>query len=471
MKRITLLWGTFFMACSVFAQEGTTRQTIRLHFRQSKSNLESRYMDNAESLRRIDELLYSKTIQIDSVVVNSANCPLGTVPDNVRYCSERTDFVVDRLRSKRPDLAAKIFPDKREYYVWDRLYQLLSADPYYNNARVLRVVTSETTDWLKKSRIMNIDDTVSYRHLIKHYFPKMRYADVRVVYRSVGATPTVVAAPTVVATAQTNGNVPTTVGNANVERPQRFVAHRDTIVHLFKDTIYVIYKADGAVEKVAPEKVTKMREALIRPIVGQEAVVKEKRAREKAVARLDGERQFWPVALKTNLLYDAASVLNVELEMPIGRHFSVMAEGYFPWWLFESKQRCVQIRYGGIEGRYWFSDLGARSLKQNSMKGWFIGLYGGMGLYDLEWNKTGYQGSAYSGGVTAGYVHKIGREFSMEYSLGLGYMHTPYDKYNATPNGDDWTLVKEFSGKYNWVGPTKLKVSLIWRPSFINKKK
>lgn len=466
MKRITLLLGTFLMACSVFAQEGTTRQTVRLHFRQSKSNLESRYRNNAESFRTLDGLLYSKAIQIDSIVVNSANCPLGTVPDNVRYCNERTDFVMDLLRNKRPDLAARIFPDRREYYVWDRLYQLLSADPSYNNARVLRVVTSDAGDWIKKSRIMNLDDTVSYNYLIRHYFPLMRYADIRVVYRP-AEQQQVQVAPAVkgpeVAAGVVAGVGVAAAANLPVGRNGAVVV-RDTVVHVFRDTIYVIYKNGDEAERPFVEKKRQDKKEL-----KEEARKDSKRIAQKGLFK--GDRQFWPLAIKTNLLYDAASVVNLELEMPVGRHFSVMAEGYFPWWLFESKQRCVQIRYGGIEGRYWFADFGKHPLKENTMQGWFLGLYGGMGLYDLEWNERGYQGTAYSGGLTAGYVHKIGRDFSMEYSLGVGYMHTPYDKYKATPNGDDWTLVKEYSGKYNWVGPTKLKVSLIWRPSFINKKK
>ena len=37
-------------------------------------------------------------------------------------------------------------------------------------------------------------------------------------------------------------------------------------------------------------------------------------------------------ALKTNLLFDAVTALNFEVEVPIGKRFSVMVEDVFPWW-------------------------------------------------------------------------------------------------------------------------------------------
>ncbi len=61
-------------------------------------------------------------------------------------------------------------------------------------------------------------------------------------------------------------------------------------------------------------------------------------------------------ALKSNLLYDAVTVLNVKGEVPIGRRFSIEADWTFPWWLWEKEQNCIQILAGGVEARYWFGN-------------------------------------------------------------------------------------------------------------------
>lgn len=170
-------------------------------------------------------------------------------------------------------------------------------------------------------------------------------------------------------------------------------------------------------------------------------------------------------ALKTNLLYDAATALNAEIEIPIGKRWSIAAEYIFPWWLWKKKQIALESLSGNLEGRYWFGNREKRDV----MTGWFAGVYGGGGYYDLEWKKKGYQGEFYSVGLTGGFTHKISRNLRMEYSLGLGYIGTKYRKYQACYSCEDgdWNLQRISSGNNDWIGPTRLKISLVW---MLNKK-
>lgn len=170
-------------------------------------------------------------------------------------------------------------------------------------------------------------------------------------------------------------------------------------------------------------------------------------------------------ALKTNLLFDVATALNIELEVPIGKRWSIAGEYIFPWWLWEKKQTSLEVMNGNLEGRYWLGNRENREV----MTGWFAGLYGGGGYYDLEWKKKGYQGEFYSVGLTGGFTHKIGKNLRMEYSLGLGYLGTKYRKYKACDSSEDgdWHLIRIKSGHENWVGPTRVKISLVW---MLNKK-
>lgn len=171
-------------------------------------------------------------------------------------------------------------------------------------------------------------------------------------------------------------------------------------------------------------------------------------------------------ALKTNLLYDAATILNVSIEVPIGKRWSVAAEYVFPWWLEKGKQHALQVLYGTIEGRYWFPPkLKTPSKGQfNCMTGWFVGVYAMAGYYDLEYAGKGLQGeSLLSVGVTGGYAHSIGRNLRMEYSLGVGYMQTQYRSYEERLMSDDtWHLVRQNNGVFSWFGPTQAKISLVW---------
>lgn len=165
------------------------------------------------------------------------------------------------------------------------------------------------------------------------------------------------------------------------------------------------------------------------------------------------------LALKTNLLYDAMTALNIEIEVPIGQRWSIAAEYIFPWWLSDRKQHCLQSLSGYIEGRYWFGDRTNR----RQLTGWFAGVYTGGGYYDVEWNNKGYRGEfCIPIAMSGGYAHQIGCNLSMEYSLGIGSMRTSYREYASAICSDGvQRLIKQRSDTFNWVGPTRIKVSLV----------
>ncbi len=166
-------------------------------------------------------------------------------------------------------------------------------------------------------------------------------------------------------------------------------------------------------------------------------------------------------ALKTNLLFDVLSAINVELEIPIGKRWSVAGEWVFPWWLYEKKQYALQAGNGNLEVKYWFGDR----FRRKQLTGWFAGLYGGGGYYDLEQGDKGWQGEFWHAGIGGGYAHTIGRSgnWRMEYMLGFGYMATDYREYVPKTSADsEWHLMRRGSGHRIWVGPTRAKVSLVW---------
>ncbi len=166
---------------------------------------------------------------------------------------------------------------------------------------------------------------------------------------------------------------------------------------------------------------------------------------------------FPPFALKTNLLFDAASLINIELEVPINPHWSVNLEWNFPWWLNRKTNGfCIQALVGNGEVRYYFQDRDSRAMLQ----GWFAGFYGGGGYYDLQWKEEGNQGELHSVGFTGGYSFHVHRIFNIELSLGVGYMGTDYRHYALKENRT--ILAYQYTGNRLWFGPTKAKVSLVW---------
>lgn len=162
-------------------------------------------------------------------------------------------------------------------------------------------------------------------------------------------------------------------------------------------------------------------------------------------------------AIKTNILFDLATAINLEIEIPIREKFSVGAEWMFPWWIFDHNKYYTQLLMGTIEGRYWFQ----RTNKQEVLSGHALGLYISGGYYDFQWKKKGYQGEIVpSVGISYTYAHKVGKNFRLEYSLGLGVLNTTYRKYTAN---DGYTEFPWLSSRRTcWVGPTKAEVSFSW---------
>lgn len=163
-------------------------------------------------------------------------------------------------------------------------------------------------------------------------------------------------------------------------------------------------------------------------------------------------------ALKTNLLFDAALVPNIELEIPLGRRWSLNTEYMFPWWLIAGDKYCLQILSGGAELRYW---TGTRRRHRPLLAGHFLGLYAGGGKYDLQWKENGYQGEFFiAAGISYGYARRIARHLSLEFSIGIGMMKTDYRHYRAEK---DYSVLRwQENGNYTWLGPTKAKISLVW---------
>ena len=169
------------------------------------------------------------------------------------------------------------------------------------------------------------------------------------------------------------------------------------------------------------------------------------------------------VAAKTNLLYDAATALNFEVEVPIADRFSIMAEDVFPWWETGNKY-CFQLWEMGVEARYWFKPW--KTVGMEKLRGWFAGPYVMSAKYDFQFDKSiNYQGEFWSAGLTAGYAMPIGKKqkVNLEFSISYGYLESPFRHYQPT---DDYTkLIKDPANDGTFINilkyPTKAKVSLV----------
>lgn len=190
------------------------------------------------------------------------------------------------------------------------------------------------------------------------------------------------------------------------------------------------------------------------------------------------------LAVKTNLLFDAVLCPNVEVEMQLGRNsrWSVMGEVWFPWWRFDQNDKGMQNKYYrsdqrptrtsyelltiGAELRYWLAPR-CRAARP-FLTGTFVGIYGAGGKYDLGTDGKGDQGEFTSLGLTLGHSWVLSRHWNLELSASAGYVGGP--KVHYENEFDDTHLIYRRNNDFRYVGPTKLKLSLVWMIGNKNKK-
>ena len=185
------------------------------------------------------------------------------------------------------------------------------------------------------------------------------------------------------------------------------------------------------------------------------------------------------IALRSNLLYDALTWLNVGVEIPFAKgRFSVLYDHQFPWWRGGEGNNKFCMRYLQMSGevRWWFHPRTKPSTRhqivRQNLTGHFVGLYGMGGKWDFEHGrKICYQGEFWSAGFSYGYAMPIGRRLNLEFSLSVGYASIPYRHF--IPSEDYEVLYRDPNdvGTWNYFGVTKVGVTLVVPLQFNRTKK
>lgn len=171
-------------------------------------------------------------------------------------------------------------------------------------------------------------------------------------------------------------------------------------------------------------------------------------------------------ALRTNVL--AIPFMNLGVEVPLGRRWSVGADFYYPW-LWRSGHAagvdetgvCNELTAADAEVRYWFP---RRDMQDGQrLLGHSIGLYGAAGYFDFERGWSGHQGEFFNVGLDYLYAAPLFRgRMHLEAELGLGYIRSTARPYDCFEPGGRIYHRKGVTQNTTWVGPTRVQLSLVF---------
>lgn len=164
------------------------------------------------------------------------------------------------------------------------------------------------------------------------------------------------------------------------------------------------------------------------------------------------------VNIKTNLLYDATTTLNIGAEVRTGDNSSLDIPLSWNPWTFSRNRKWKHILVQP-EFRYWLRE---------AFDGHFFGLHAHYAYYNVGRLPHGpfskymaghrFQGRAVGAGISYGYRWDFRNpRWSMEATVGVGYAYLDYDKYACRECGE-----KLGHDTKNYFGPTKIGLSLIY---------
>lgn len=167
-------------------------------------------------------------------------------------------------------------------------------------------------------------------------------------------------------------------------------------------------------------------------------------------------------AVKTNLIYDATTTVNVGMEVGLAPRWTFDLSGNLNTW---SKNEYTKWKHWMVqpEARYWFCDRFSRH---------FIGahlLTGAFNFGNIDNNISflgtdfsvlsdyRYQGYAYGGGLAYGFAFVLSKHLNLELEVGAGYVYLDYEKFECADCGR-----KVGEGNHHYVGPTKAAINLVY---------
>lgn len=164
------------------------------------------------------------------------------------------------------------------------------------------------------------------------------------------------------------------------------------------------------------------------------------------------------VAVRSNMLYDAALTPDFGIELSLRPRWSLGVEGVYAWWSKESARRCWRIRGLWVEPRFWFG----RRPEERVLTGHHAGVYVSYHDYDFEFGGRGWQSHSGAAGVglSYGYSFPAGKRVNIDVGLRAGYSTGRIVRYR--PECGAYVCDKRYRNHY--VGITGLEVTLVWFP-------
>ncbi len=157
-----------------------------LDYPRNRTNIIPDYKDNREELAKIkamiDEITSNPDHEITGIYLTGYASPEGTYARNEQLSRERTlelrDYLLDRYPMPRNLYHADWVAED-----WTGLKKLITQFGMPDKDRVLYIINNVDIFEGREKQLMDLDQGVPYRYMLKEFFPRLRRVDYRITYR------------------------------------------------------------------------------------------------------------------------------------------------------------------------------------------------------------------------------------------------------------------------------------------------
>ena len=190
--------------------------------------------------------------------------------------------------------------------------------------------------------------------------------------------------------------------------------------------------------------------------------LEEEKAREAArLAAVEHRKLKASAALKTDFVlwgslmpgFEMGSFMpNLSAEVYFAKRWSVqLGGGYSNWDALSGSKGLYAVTGVDLEPRWWLKNDGL-------YRGFYAGVFGTYGDFDIQETTTGYTGTYFMGGVTGGWCQVLGRHLYLEAALRLGFRSAQGDNYTILNDHYYWDS-SENRGKF----APQVRLQLVYR--------
>lgn len=400
-----------------------------IYFHQGYSSYDPNFSNNQQTLnlfvRSLNELRKNPYVELTDITITSGASPEGSVALNQRL-SDRRGARVRSLISKQIPWADSLIVIDSRCVDYEQLAKLVENSETPFKTEVLTILRNGPPDRIKQ-QLISLHGGGPWRYMYKNLFPAMRVGSALVCHYRISLTPL----------RNTDGSP--------VDSLSRIPETKDSLLLSLSPNIPATAELDSLHNSISSHYPPQFAYSI----------------------------DFEPLthySVKTNLLYNALTIPNLGADLYLGRNISLSAAWQYAWWSLDSRHIYWRAYGGDLAARYWFNSNKRPDYQPFDFTGHHLGLYASLFTYDFELGGRGYMGGLpkgtlwdrahFAAGIEYGYSKPIGKDFNLDFAIGLGYTQGEVREYIPTKNGYLWqkTLMRRF-----W-GPTKAEISLVWLP-------